>query len=250
MTGESDLRRAMADCSRRIWQRGFVANHDGNLSVRLPRGRLLCTPTAVSKGDVSPEMLLVLDETGKKLSGSLRPFSEMNLHLCLYHARPDVGAVIHAHPPHATGLAAAGHALDIPFLPEAVVSLGPIIPTVPLALPGPDAAQALAPYLDEYDALILGGNGVLTCGVDLEMAYLRLELVEHLARIYLVARQLGGPQPLPASFLEPLLAARARAGLGPEARGGKTTSLPEAARPGSDELSRLVRREIEKVLGR
>lgn len=246
---ESSLRRELALLSQRIWQRGWVANHDGNLSCRLARGRLLCTPTGVSKGAIEPDALLVIDGNGKVLSGSGRPFSELNLHLAYYQTRPDVQAVVHAHPPTATGFGVAGIALDVPFLPEAVVSLGPGIPTVPLSLPGSDSLQAATPYLDEHDALLLAGNGVLTCGAELEQAYLRLELVEHLARIALVAHQLGGAQPLPAHFLSPLLAARARAGLGPEARGGATT-LPAAREPArpAGELEAIVRQEIARVL--
>jgi L-fuculose-phosphate aldolase len=248
---ESQLRQDLAKCSRRVWERGWVANHDGNLSVRLRRGRLMCTPTGLSKAELRPDMMLVVDETGKVLSGQLRPFSELNLHLAVYHARPDVNAVLHAHPPTATGFGVAGRELDRPFLPEAVVSLGPVIPTVPLAMPGVEAAQAIAPYLDEHDALLLSGNGAITSGVDLEMAYLRMELVEHLCRIALVALQAGGPRPIPAHLLRPLLDARARAGLGPEARGG-TTTLPASAteQPGrSPELEQVVREEIKRVLG-
>jgi L-fuculose-phosphate aldolase len=248
---ESQLRQELARTSRRVWERGWVANHDGNLSVRLKRERLMCTPTGLSKGALSAEMMLVVDETGKVLTGRLRPFSELNLHLAWYHGRTDVNAVLHAHPPAATGLGVAGVELDQPFLPEAVVSLGPIIPLVPLASPGVDAAQAVAAYLDEYDALLLAGNGVLTCGVDLEMAYLRMELVEHLARIALAARQAGGVRPLPAHMLRPLLDARARAGLGPEARGGTTTmpAAPEPSETSRSNLDSIVREEIRRVLG-
>jgi L-fuculose-phosphate aldolase len=245
---EHSLRRELAALSKRIWERGWVANHDGNLSCRLARGRLLCTPTGVSKIAIEPDALLVVDGNGKVTSGSGRPFSELNLHLAYYQARPDAQAVIHAHPPTATGFGVAGLALDAPFLPEAVVSLGPVIPTVPLSLPGTEALQATAPYLDEHDALLLAGNGVLTCGADLEQAYLRLELVEHLARIALVAHQLGGARPLSAHHLTPLLAARARAGLGPEARGGATTMPSSAPARPAGELEAIVRQEIARVL--
>ncbi len=249
MLSEAEVRRQLSRFSLRLWERGWVANHDGNLSARLPRARLMCTPTALSKADISADMMLVLDDTGKVLQGSLRPFSEINLHLAWLHARQDVGAVIHAHPPRATALGVCGLSLDRPFLPEAVVSLGPIIPTVPLSMPGHEAVQAAGPYMDEYDALILSGNGVITCGADLEMAYLRMELVEHLATIYLEARKLGGPDPLPPRLLLPLLAARAKAGLGPEARGGNTTLPRERSASGdSSELQRIVKDEIEKAL--
>ena len=244
---EAQVRQQLAEFSRLVWERGWVANHDGNLSARLRRGRLMCTPTSESKRTIRADMVLVVDDGGKKLAGRGRPFSELALHLAYYHARADVGAVIHAHPPTATGLALAGVGLDQPLLPEAVVSIGPSVPTVPLTMPGGDAVQAMAPFIDEFDALLLAGNGVLTCGVDLEQAYLRMELVEHLARVALTAHQAGGARPLPANFLEPLLAARRRAGLGPEARGGNT-SLPLAAKvPASSELERLVRAEIQRV---
>jgi L-fuculose-phosphate aldolase len=243
------LRQELAAFSHRVWERGWVANHDGNLSVRLPRGRFLCTPTGLSKGGLKADLMLVVDGTGKVLSGKLRPFSELDLHLAWYHARPEVQAVLHAHPPTATGFGVAGVTLDRPFLPEAVVSLGPVVPTVPLALPGIEAVQSAAPYMDEHDALLLAGNGALTCGKDLEQAYLRMELVEHLARIALVAHQLGGISPLPAHHLPPLLSARARAGLGPEAR-GKVSTLPTGTgvSPGDDELAKIVRQEVRRVL--
>jgi L-fuculose-phosphate aldolase len=137
------------------------------------------------------------------------------------------------------------------MLPEAVVSLGPTIPTVPLSMPGSESVQSVAPYLAEYDALLLAGNGVLSCGTDLEMAYLRMELVEHLARIALVANQLGGPRSLPPHFLRPLLDARARAGLGPEARGLRTTPPPanEAQTRAPDDLETIIREEVRRTLG-
>lgn len=246
---ETQLRQQLVAVSQRLWERGWVANHDGNLSARLSRGRLLCTPTGVSKREIRGDALLVVDESGKVLSGGGRPFSELQLHRAFYQARTDVQAVVHAHPPAATGIGVGGlPLLERPFLPEAVVSLGPIIPTVPLTLPGEEAVCCLAPYLDEYDALLLSGNGALTGGADLEQAYLRLELLEHLARIALDAQQAGGITPLPAHYLPPLLAARARAGLGPEAR-GRATTLP-ASRPGADqaELENLVRAEVRRVL--
>ncbi len=139
------LRKQMAAFSALLWERGWVANHDGNLSLRLERARLLCTPTGISKREVRPDTLLIVDESGRLLSGSLRPFSELSLHLAWYQARPDVRAVLHAHPPTATGFGVAGVSLDRPFLAEAVVSLGPGVPTVPLCAPGTEAVQGAAP---------------------------------------------------------------------------------------------------------
>jgi L-fuculose-phosphate aldolase len=221
----SDLRALVADYARRLHARGWVANHDGNVSARLGPGsrdgaasfdaaRFVCTPTAISKAEVRAEGLVIVDDKGEKVGGRGKPFSELGLHLTVYRSRPDVNAVVHAHPPTATGFAVAGVPLAEPILAEAVVSLGPGVPTVPFAAPGPAACAALAPFTLDHDAVLLAGNGALAWGPDVETAYLRLELVEHLARIALVARQLGGARPLPADALPGLLAARAKAGLG------------------------------------
>jgi L-fuculose-phosphate aldolase len=261
---ETQLRSTMVGVSRRLWERGWVANHDGNASVRLQRDRLLCTPTGESKAVIESEMLLVVDGAGKVVSGRLRPFSELALHRAWYAARPDVMAVVHAHPPVATAFGVAGRELPHPFLPEAVVSLGPEIPTVPLTMPK-DSVAAVEPYLSDHDVLLLAGNGVLACGADLDQAYLRLELVEHLARIAREAEQLGGVQKLPAEFIGPLLDGRKRAGLGPEARAEqaavdavqrrlvarRAAAEAKGRQPRSespDELAELVRAEIQRVL--
>ncbi len=251
---ETQLREQLARFSRRIWDRGWVANHDGNLSARLSRGRVMCTPTGLSKAEISASMMIIVDgASGKVVSGRLRPFSELTLHQAYYQARPDVGAVIHSHAPTATGLALAGRSLEPLPLPEAVVSLGPGVPTIPPTMPGQDAVSAIQPYLADHDALLLAGNGVLTCGDDLEQAYLRMELVEHLCKISVVAHQLGGAAELPSQWIPTLLAARKRAGLGPEARGAVATPAPggaaEEGGPSQRQLEQLVHQEISRVLG-
>ncbi len=206
--------------ARELHARGWVANHDGNLSLRDADGRFLATPTAWSKRLVEPEDLLVVDRRGKILRGKRRLFSEWQLHRAVYDARPDVRAVIHAHPPTASGFALAGAELGPVAAAEIAVSLGEHIPTVPFAMPGSEELErSVAAQAERFDVFLLARHGVLAMGDDLEMAYLRLELVEHYARQVLVARQLGGEQPLSARQLEPLLKARTRAGLGPEARG-------------------------------
>lgn len=212
------LRRALVRTSAQLHRRGWVANHDGNVTARMARDRFLATPTSVSKGDVTEEMLITVNSAGVKVAGQRQVFSEINLHMAVYSLRGDVRAVVHAHPPSATARSCAGLGLDEPFLPEAVVSIGPKIPLVPFALPGSAAVAALEPYLDEYDAVLLQNHGVLTWGKDPEMALLRLELVEHLARIARDATPYGGVRPLPSAALAPLLKARIKAGLGPEGR--------------------------------
>lgn len=212
-------RRALAGelvrASRALHARGWVANHDGNVTARLAGGRFLCTPTATSKASVEERLLLEVDDGGTRVAGTTRPFGELPMHLALYRGRPDVGAVVHAHPPHATALACSGsNLIERPFLPEAVVSLGPRIPLLPFAPPGKAAADALASVVGEVDAALCASHGVFAWGADVEQALLRMELVEHLARIATLAQATGGVRPLPASALPPLLASRARAGLG------------------------------------
>ncbi len=212
---ESDIRREIVKVSQQIFQNGWVANHDGNISIRLGGDRFLITPTAVSKAEVSESNLLVVDPAGKRLSGKSRPFSELGLHLTIYKQRDDVKAVLHSHAPYASALSASGLCLDRPFLAEPVVSLGPSIPTVPFAAPGAQAEAALTPYVRRFDAVILGNHGVLTWGPDLETAYLRMELVEHVAKQAMLAQQLGGPIPIPNDLVESLVAKRKAAGLEP-----------------------------------
>jgi L-fuculose-phosphate aldolase len=233
---ESSLKNAIADYSRRLHARGWVANHDGNITVRFGE-RYLATPTATSKAAVGPEDILVVDESGTKVSGRGKPFSEVGLHLTVYRNRPDVNAVVHAHPPTATGFAVAGVELSQPILAEAVVSLGVGVATVPFGPPGPAACNQLAPFVAAHDAVLLSGNGALAWGADLEQAYLRMELVEHLAKISLVAHQLGGIRPIPSTAIPALLEARRKAGLGAAASGSSGEKVVVAcapAPPGSD----------------
>ncbi|NOY92425.1 MAG: class II aldolase/adducin family protein [Deltaproteobacteria bacterium] len=217
---EHALRRQAAEVSRLLWERGWVANHDGNVSARLAPGRIVATPTALSKRALGAEDMLLIDESRRVLRGRRRIFSEVGLHLEVYAARVDVGAVVHAHPPYATARAVTGRALPC-FLPEAVVSLGESIPLVPFALPGKSAEDSLRPCLLDSDAVLLAGHGVLSWGDDLEQAYLRMELVEHLSRVAQLAEASGGVHALPRSVLDPLLAARTRAGLGRRGRASR-----------------------------
>src|SRR4029079_8439615 len=142
--GEQSLKAEISDYSQRLHARGWVANHDGNITYRLGGGRYLATPTATSKAAVGPEDVIIVDEGGAKVSGRGKPFSEIGLHLTVFRNRPDVNAVLHAHPPTATGVAVSGVELGAPMIAEAVVSLGAGVPTVPFAAPGTAACQALS----------------------------------------------------------------------------------------------------------
>ncbi len=196
--------------SRALHDRGWVANHDGNVSARW-NDRFLVTPTATSKADATEGNLAVTDASGKPVEGDARPPSEFALHLGAFRVRSDVNAVVHAHPPYATALACAGHAIDV-FLPEAIVSLGARVPLSRFALPfGAEGSAVVEELVDRYDAILLCRHGVITVGRDLEQAMLRMELVEHLAKIRTLAVPHGGVKPLPADVLETLLAKRRKA---------------------------------------
>jgi L-fuculose-phosphate aldolase len=213
------LEDAIVAHSHRLHERGWVANHDGNVTARLEPERFLATPTSVSKAAVSREMLIVVDAQGRVVSGSHKPFGELELHLFVYRRRPDVSAVLHAHPPAATGLAVAGMAVRTDLLAEPVVSLGDRVPLCAYARPGtPESTLSLLPFVEAYEALLLESHGVLAYGPDLETAFLRLELVEHLARIQLAALQAGGLRSLPEADVTALLETRAKAGLGAKGR--------------------------------
>jgi len=193
---ESDIRAGIVEVGRRLWLRGFVASNDGNISVRIGPDRLLMTPASVSKGFMTPEMMVVTDLEGKLVSAApgRKPSSEIQMHLVAYQNRPDVGAVVHAHPPLATGFAVAGIALDRAVLAEVVTTLGSI-PIAEYGTPSTrELAAAVAPYVTSHDGLLLANHGALALGADLFAAYYKMETIEHFARISLVARQLGGEQ--------------------------------------------------------
>lgn len=224
-------RRELVRWLSKIDTRGWVANHDGNVTLLLDDNRLLATPTAFSKAEIRDEDLLVIDKTGKVLAGRHRIFSEINLHLRAFELRPDIRCVLHAHPPTATGFAVAGLEPDPCIIAEAVISLGNRIPLVPYALPGTLASSdVLNDFLVLFDAVILQNHGVLTVGDSIEQAFLRMELVEHIANIHLHATQLGQMRRVPEHDIERLLEKRTKAGLGPLARGQLTAATPQNKR--------------------
>jgi len=226
------LRAEVARVSRKLHAAGWCANHDGNVSVRLGRDRFLCTPTAVSKADVDESMLIVVDSTGALVEGTRKPFGELDVHLALYRARPDAMAVLHAHPPHATAFGIAGISLEIAAMPEVLVSLGTGVPTVPLHLPKtPELIAAVSTAAQAAHAFLAAGNGAWSMGVDLEQAYLRLELVEHYAKIIALARQLGGVNELAPAQVAKMLEARKKAGLQPPGAADATPPEKPADKP-------------------
>lgn len=211
-SGEAATRRAIVDVCRRLYDRGLIAGGEGNVSVRMRAGRILVTPAGVAKCDVRPADLVVVDDNGQRLRGSGRPSTELAMHLHVYRARPDVRAVVHAHPPVATGFAVAGETFEQPVLPEVIVALGPIA-LVPYATPGTDTlAMACQSAVNGHDVLLLANHGATTVGPSLSVAYGRMESLEHSARILLAARLVGRIRTLTAEQVRDLVAARDEAG--------------------------------------
>jgi L-fuculose-phosphate aldolase len=237
------LRRDIVKYCQRIWERGWVANHDGNLTVRLDKNRILATPTAFSKKEIREDDILVVELwTGKVANGRHKAFSELPLHLEYYKVREDVNAVLHAHPPVASAFSVAGIEVETRITPEAVVSLGDRIPLAPVAMPGTlESAQQVRYLGNLYDVILLGNHGVVSCGTDLEQAYLRCELTEHLARMQRNAMLMGSVRFIPADWVPELLNKRKKAGLGPEARKAPPVKSPRA-------LSQLPMNELLPAL--
>jgi L-fuculose-phosphate aldolase len=203
---ESDTkhRRQVCKVGRWMYRQGFVVASEGNLSVRLDADRILVTPSGACKGRLLPDDLVITDLEGIVLAGTGRPSSEMQMHLLYYRLRPDVRAVCHAHPPTATGFAAAGRALDEPVLPEVVTTLGKI-PLAPYGTPGTGELSAtIVSLVPDHEAILLENHGVVTCGADLTTAYQHMETVEHFARVLLTAESLGGPRLLTGAEVQKL----------------------------------------------
>jgi L-fuculose-phosphate aldolase len=192
MAAESQLRADIVEVGRRMYARGYTASNDGNISVRLDDGRLLMTPKNVCKGFMDPGMMCITDLDGKKLAGDRDPSSEMQMHLEVYRQRPDVQAVVHAHPPVATAFAVAGIPLDRAVLAEVVTTLGSV-PIADYATPSTkELPNAVSRYIKAHDGMLLANHGALTVGTDVFSAYYKMETIEHFANISFVARMLGG----------------------------------------------------------
>ncbi|MGH9506657.1 MAG: class II aldolase/adducin family protein, partial [Terriglobales bacterium] len=196
------------EIGRLLHQRQYVAASDGNVSVRLADGRILATPTSMSKGFMTAEDLVITDAAGRKLEGRRNPSSELAMHVLIYQLRPEIGGVVHAHPPVATGYAAAGLPLNQALISEVVLALG-CVPLAAYGTPGtPELGDALRPLVAQYDALLMANHGVVTYAEDVMRAYFKMETVEHFARISLTAHLLGRQVLLGSREVEKLMEAR------------------------------------------
>lgn len=212
---QAELRQRIVEAGRRLHARFFVASNDGNISARLGENEYLITPTSVNKGDLTPEQLLLIDGQGKVLSGTMRPTSEMKMHLAIYRKRSDVRAVVHAHPPAATGFAACRIRLDQDvLLPEVIFSLGRIGFAEYGTPSTEEIPQAVEKEIAQCEALLLANHGAITVGEDVLAAYYRMEVLEMYARVRLVTRLLGEPKTLNEAQVRELQKVREAQGWG------------------------------------
>ena len=205
-----ELREQICDVCHKMWQKGWVAANDGNVSVKLEDGTFLATPTGMSKSFITSEKLVHIDMEGNILEAEegCRPSSEIKMHLRCYREREDVGAVLHAHPPVATGFAVANKPLDEYSMIETVIALGSV-PVTPYGTPSTyEVPEAIAPYLGEHDAVLLQNHGALTVGADVITAYYRMETLELFAQISLNAHLLGGAKEISRENIDRLISMR------------------------------------------
>ena len=216
LMNEVQARQAIVDAGTVLYKQGYVVSNDGNISVRISPDTIVVTPTGVSKGDMNPDMMVVMDLDGNVISKGLRgPSSEVKMHLRVYRENPDVTAVVHAHPIYATSFAIAGVPLDKPILSEAMLQVG-VVPVAHYAKPGTtDVPDSIAPFVKDYAAVMLSNHGVLTWGSDLEQALARMEVVENYAKVTLVVSQIGSERGLSQDQVDGLADIRQNMGLLP-----------------------------------
>lgn len=193
-----DLARSLVECCKKLAAAGLIAGQDGNVTVRSGKGRLMVTPSGLLKADITTDDIVEVDLAGGKLRGHRKPTSELDMHLRVFRLRQDVNAIVHAHPPTATGFGVAGEAFEACILPETIFQVG-WVPLVPYGAPGTaQLGDRIEPYIPRHDALLLANHGAITFGRDLEEALIRMESLEHTAKILFTARQLGKVTPLTA----------------------------------------------------
>ena len=247
LKSETEHRRDMCAVGRWTYERGYAASTDGNISVRLGPDHVLTSPTGICKGMMTEEDMVITDLNGKKISGRRNPSSELLMHLTIYRHRPDVNAVCHAHPPVATGYAAAGIPLNKALLCELILSLG-CVPVAPYGTPGtPELADSIEPFVDGYDAILLANHGVVTYGHDLMTAFFRMETTEHFARVALVTEMLGKQVLLSSCDVQKLVAARARYGLQTASNFGPEFPVTSETAAEKERIT-LTRRELEALV--
>lgn len=225
---EHQLRRQLVEYAHRLYERAYLVAMDGNLSARLPDGNILCTRAACHKGMLCDDDLIVVDRQGRVLRGRGKPTSELWMHLACYEERPDVHAILHAHPPHAIAFTLADRSLERLVLPEVVLTLG-TVPTVPYETTGTrELADSLRPYVKIRDVVIMDRHGAVALGTSLLDAFCKLETLEHTAKIVAIAHDLGGVKELPSDEAVSLRS------MGLKRYGGPPEAVRRADAPGAD----------------
>ncbi|GMQ59415.1 class II aldolase/adducin family protein [Vallitalea sediminicola] len=258
MIGEYEVKKQICEIGRRIYDRGMVAANDGNISVKISDNEFLCTPTGVSKGFMTPDMICKVDVNGNILQANkgLKPSSEIKMHLRVYKQRSDVKSVVHAHPIYATSFAIAGIPLTQPIMPEAVISLG-CVPIAEYGTPSTDEIpDAVEKFLENYDAVLLENHGALSYGDSLMTAYFKMESLEFYAQLLYTSKQLGGPQELSDSQVQTLYDLRSKFNLSGrhpanlcKADGSSCSAVKEEKPQVSDnDLSTIVAEVTKRVI--
>lgn len=243
-----ELKEDICEVGRRLYGHGYIAAMEGNISIRISEEEVLSTPAGVCKGYLTPDMIVSCDFSGKRMEGSQRVSTEIAMHLTVYRARPDVRAVVHAHPPKSTAFAVAGVPLNRAVLAEVIVTLG----CVPLAEYGTPSTKQLADSVDRLvrtsDGLLLSNHGALTVGKDVLEAYYKMEVVEHFAEISLISRLLGGERLLPRDEVSRLLELRQGVYQLQGPPGGEACPVPAEAEGKGGEKIQLSKDELVALI--
>ena len=242
---EIQVRRAICEVGQKLYDKGFVAANDGNISVRINENQIIVTPTGVSKGGMTPESLVKMDLKGNIIGGKGRPSSEVKMHIQVYKINPSINAVVHAHPPLATAFAVARIPLERPIIAEAVVNLG-IVPVADFALPGSqEVPDSIKPYVKDYNAVLLANHGLLTWGENLKQAFFRHESVEHYCKILYYVNQIGSPKEFNCNEINDLIDIRKKIGI---SSGGVPPCEINSKQKEKNEREELINLITKKVL--
>ena len=250
MKSPFEIKKEICEVGHKLWTKGFVAANDGNISVKISENEYYCTPTGVSKGDLTPDMIIKVDKTGKKLEGKLNPSSEIKMHMRVYQERPDVTAVVHAHPPVATAFTVADIDLDQYILPEAVLTIGDV-PTCDYGTPSTmEIPDSLDPYLQNHDAFLLRNHGALTVGCNLQKAFFVMEEVEFNAVICKHAMDLGAVHEISNEQLKKLMELRKKMKLPGRHPGIDYGDQPTGCNCSKEDLIESITKKVLATLGK
>lgn len=250
MKSPFEIKKEICEVGLKLWQKGFVAANDGNISVKISENEYYCTPTGVSKASLTPDMIIKVDRDGKKLEGKLNPSSEIKMHMRVYRERPDVNAVVHAHPPVATAFTVADIDLDQYVLPEAVLTIG-AVPTCDYGTPSTmEIPDSLDPYIHNHDAFLLRNHGALTVGCNLTKAFFVMEEVEFNAVICKHAMDLGAVHEISSEQLKKLMDLRKKMNLPGRHPGIEYEEEASACNCANAELVEMITKKVLAALGK